>query len=152
MEIWKDIKGYEGKYQVSNRGRVKSLQRKKECRVNGGTIAVITVPERILKQWRRSNYLLVDLWDNKKRDVRSVHHLVFEAFIGKIEESMMIHHKDENKFNNSVENLEMLSCQTHNRIHHCGRPSWNKGKRMPPEVHKKAWETRRKRKLLNDER
>ena len=143
MEIWKDIIGYEGKYQVSNLGRVKSLKRHRRCRVHGGTVAVMVVPEKILKQWKRSSYFLVDLWKDTKRDVRSVHVLVYEAFVDKIKDKMMIHHKDENKFNNVPENLEMISCLTHNRIHHGGKPSWNKGKKMPPEVYKKMWTTRR---------
>ena len=143
MEVWKDILGYSGKYQVSNKGNVKSVARKRTCRVNGGTIAEMKVPEKILKKWKRSCYFLVDLWNGSKRDTRSVHILVYEAFVGKIKKGMMIHHKDENKLNNDVENLEMLSCLTHNRIHHGGKPSWNKGKKTPPEVHQKAWATRR---------
>lgn len=143
MEEWKDIEGYEGKYQVSNKGRVKSVERRRECIVNGGSLAIMKVPERILKQWKRNKYFLVDLWNKSKRDVRCIHVLVYETFCGKIEKGMIIHHKDENKLNNSVENLEMLSCQTHNRIHHGGKASWNKGLKMPPEIHKKAWATRR---------
>jgi len=143
-EEWRDIKGYEWKYQVSNYGEVKSIKRKRKCRVHGGTIAVMSVPERILKQWKRSTYFLVDLWKETKRDVRSVHYLVYEAFVGDVQDGMMIHHKDENKYNNTPENLEMISCLAHNRIHHCGKPSWNKGKKMPPEVYVKMWETRRR--------
>lgn len=142
-EVWKDIIGYEGKYQVSNIGRVKSLERKRQCRVNGGTIATMTVPEKILKQWQRSSYFLVDLWNKTKRDVRSVHILVYEAFFGKIPEGYIVHHKDENKFNNCVENLEYLSYTAHNRIHHAGKPSWNKGLKMPPDAYIKMWATRR---------
>lgn len=143
-EIWKDVAGYEGKYQVSNKGRVKSVERKRFSRVHGGTIAVMTVPEKILKQWKRSTYLLVDLWRESKRDIRSVHWLVYEAFVGNTKKGMMIHHKDENKYNNTPENLEMVSCLTHNRIHFCGKAPWNKGKKMPPEISKKMWETRRR--------
>ena len=105
-EIWKDIVGYEGKYQISNKGNVKSVARKRTCRVNGGTIAEMKVPEKILKKWKRSCYFLVDLWNGSKRDTRSVHILVYEAFVGKIKKGMMIHHKDENKLNNDVENLK----------------------------------------------
>lgn len=117
MEIWKDIIGYEGKYQVSNLGRVKSLKRHRYCRVHGGTVAVMVVPERILKQWKRSRYLLVDLWNEKKRDVRSVHVLVYEAFVGKIKEGMVIHHKDRNRFNNDVENLIIMGVVEHAKWH-----------------------------------
>lgn len=144
-EEWRDIRGYEGKYKISNCGKVKSVARKRICRVNGGTMAVMSVPERTLKQWKRSSYFLVDLWNESKRDVRSIHYLVYEAFVGDIKDGMMIHHKDENKYNNTPENLEMVSCLTHNRIHHGGKPSWNKGKKMPPEVYVKMWETRRRK-------
>lgn len=146
QEQWKDIKGYEGLYQVSNTGRVRSVERTRQCRVNGGTIATMRVPAKILKQWKRSSYLLVDLWKDSKRDVRSVHYLVYEAFVGPIAKGLFIHHKDENKHNNNYSNLEMMSCLTHNRTHHAGKPSWNKGLKMSPEVYKKAWETRRRNK------
>lgn len=127
MEKWKDIKGYEGKYQVSDQGNVKSLDRFEKTKIRG------TMTERkrkgsILKKWKRSNYFLVDLWKDGKRDIRSVHILVFETFSGKIEKGFFIHHKDENKENNTLENLEKVSVLEHNRIHHAGRPSWNKGK------------------------
>ena len=113
------------------------------CRVNGGKVAEMKVPEKILKQWKRSTYLLVDLWDKAKRDIRSVHCLVYEAFIGDIGKDMIIHHKDENKSNNTPENLVMMTCQTHNKLHHVGKAPWNKGKKLNPETLKKAWATRR---------
>lgn len=144
QEQWRDIKGYEGLYQVSNTGRVRSVERTRQCRVNGGTIATMRVPAKILKQWKRSSYLLVDLWKDSKRDVRSVHVLAYEAFVGPVEKGLMIHHKDHNKFNNNYNNLMMMSYDTHNKLHHAGKSSWNKGLKMSPEVHKKVWETRRK--------
>lgn len=143
---WKDIKGYEGKYQVSDTGLIKSLERTRKSRIKGGKVVVIKVHSRLLKQWKRSNYLLVDLWNDSNRDVRSVHVLVYEAFKGPIKKGLYVHHKDENKLNNAVENLEAVSCEAHNRIHHSGKPSWNKGKKMPPELYKKMWETRRRNK------
>lgn len=143
---WKDIKGYEGIYQVSDEGHVRSVERFRTCKVKGNKIAIMKVPSRVLKQWRRSSYNLVDLWKDSKRDVRSVHILVYEAFVEPVKEGFIVHHKDSNKFNNAVSNLEMMSYETHNRIHHSGKPSWNKGRKTPPEVHKKAWETRRRNK------
>ena len=142
MEVWKDIEGYEGKYQVSNTGIVKSLSRTRECKVNGGTIAKMTVPEKELKQWKRGNYLLVDLWNESKRDIRSVHVLVYETFVKKVDEGNFVHHKDENKENNSLENLVEMSALEHNQHHHCGKESWNKGVKANPESIKKQWETR----------
>ena len=142
-EVWKDIKGYEGLYQVSNLGRVKSLARKHILRI-WGKDCLRKQPERILKQWKRSSYLLVDLWKDGKRDVQSVHHLVFNTFNGENVGDFFIHHKDENKFNNNLDNLELMSVLEHNRLHHGGKPSWNKGLKMPPEIFTKMWETRRR--------
>lgn len=140
-EIWKDIDGYKGKYQVSNLGRVKSLERTRQCRTKDGLLTM-KIPQRLLKQWKRSQYFLVDLWQDSKRDVRSVHALVYEAFIGKIEPGNYIHHIDRNKENNFWGNLEQLSMKKHNEIHHKGHIPWNKGMKMNPESHKKQWETR----------
>lgn len=146
-EVWKDIEGYEGLYQVSNLGRVKSLARKHLLKINGKD-CFRKQPERILKQWKRTSYFIVDLWKNGKRDVRSVHYLVYEAFNSKNDGDFFIHHKDENKNNNCVNNLELMTVLDHNRLHHGGKPTWNKGMKMPPEIFVKMWETRR-RKLQN---
>lgn len=130
-EVWKEIEGYEGLYEISSHGRVKSKKKSEE---------------RFLKPWKRSNYLLVDLWLSGRRDVRSIHVLVHQAFNADIPEGFCIHHKDGNKFNNHKDNLEAVSYTTHNMTHHGGKTSWNKGLKMPPEIHKKAWETRRRNK------
>ena len=67
--IWKDVKDYEGLYQVSDSGLVRSHKK-------------------ILKQWKRSKYLLVDLWKNGIRDVRSVHVLIYETLINLLQKDM----------------------------------------------------------------
>jgi hypothetical protein len=141
-EIWKDIKGYEGLYQVSNLGRVKSLERYHQTKIRGKE-CLRHQKERIMKQWKRSSYWLVDLWDKGKRDIRSIHHLVFETFNDRQIGGFFVHHKDENKNNNCVDNLELMSVLEHNQHHHGGKPSWNKGLKMPPEVFVKMWNTRR---------
>ena len=92
-EIWKDIKGYEGLYQVSSLGRVKSLSRK-------------TTKGKILKQTRFRNYLGVILSKNNIKKVRNVHRLVAETFIPNPNNYPQVNHKDENPRNNSVSNLE----------------------------------------------
>lgn len=92
QEVWKDIKGYEGLYQISNLGRVKSLNYMK------------TGKEKILKPVRTPDgYLKVNLYSDKCYTKR-IHRLVAENFldIPKLE----INHLDGNKENNSVENLE----------------------------------------------
>jgi len=115
-EQWKYISGYKDRYQISNFGRVKSLPFWKE----NGKFSHMT-KEKILKQWKRSRYLLVDFWNNGIRDVRSIHVLVYETFLGKIPENHLVHHKDHDKFNNSVDNLEVMTSLEHNRHHIKGR-------------------------------
>jgi hypothetical protein len=95
MEIWKDIEGYEGKYQVSSCGRVKSLNYNKTGR------------EQILEPIKFSNgYLLVCLYKNGKGKYKLIHRLVAEAFIPNPKNLPYVNHKDENKENNRVDNLE----------------------------------------------
>lgn len=91
-EVWKDISGYEGLYQVSNFGRVKSLK----CR-----------REKILKlEKTKDNYLTIRLSKDKTRKHIGVHRLVAQAFISNPDNLSQVNHKDENKENNFVENLE----------------------------------------------
>lgn len=91
-EIWKDIKGYEGLYQVSNWGRIKSIRFGKE---------------RIMKLCPdRYGYLYIVLYKNNIKKAYRVHRLVAEAFIDNTDNLPCVNHKDENKQNNNVENLE----------------------------------------------
>lgn len=117
---WRDIAGYKGRYQVSNTGLVKSCEHYHPTVIRGKHV-LRHRKEQLLKQWKRSRYLLVDLWADGERDVRSVHILVYEAFCGAIPEDYQVHHKDNNRFNNCVENLECLTARDHVRIHHYKR-------------------------------
>ena len=101
MEIWKDIAGYEGLYKVSNRGRVKSLGRKK-----GGGLC-----DGYIGNEDKQGYIRVTLSKNGKTKNFQVHRLVAEAFLDKIEGKNVINHKDENPSNNNVENLEWFTAK-----------------------------------------
>ena len=104
-EIWKDIEGFEGMYQVSNMNRVKSLERT----VRNGR-GYRTVPERILKpEKNRYGYLQVNLWKDGKMKMYLVHRLVASAFLENPMGYTEINHKDEDKTNNVVSNLEWCS-------------------------------------------
>lgn len=102
-EEWGDVVGYEGRYQVSSMGRVKSLERTfidKSGRKQ-------TVKERILKPGMdRGGYLIVDLCDGGKRKRFKVHRLVCQAFHDNPENKPYVNHIDENKTNNAASNLE----------------------------------------------
>ena len=104
VEIWKDIKGYEGKYQISNLGRVKSLKR--NIKPTAPYQKSKTCKERILKDCVGSHgYKHVSL-EGKKH---CIHRLVATAFTENNENYNCINHKDGNKLNNSIDNLEWCS-------------------------------------------
>ena len=106
-EIWKDIEGFEGYYMVSNLGRVKSLER---TVWNKGTGYYMTVHERILKLCDNGDgYLRVQLCKEGKGEMYLVHQLVGQAFLENPEGYTELNHKDENKQNNIVSNLEFCS-------------------------------------------
>lgn len=110
-EIWKGIYGYEGKYQVSNLGRIKSLSRK---RWNGFTYA--NKKEQILKpRLKQHGYLRVCLYDGNRnsKDVE-IHRLVAQAFIPNPNNLPCVNHKDENPQNNKVLNLEWCDYKYNN--------------------------------------
>lgn len=103
MEEWRDIKGYEGLYQVSNEGRVKSLNR--EITYKDGRNKIL--PERILRNFLSDlGYYHVMLSKNGAPKMYKVHRLVAKAFIPNPDNLPMINHKDENPRNNKVNNLE----------------------------------------------
>ncbi|WP_063601257.1 NUMOD4 domain-containing protein [Clostridium coskatii] len=101
-EIWKDIAGYEGYYQVSNSGKIRSVNRiiiysdGRIFRYNG----------RDLKTTLNKGYVNVKLSKHSKVETFKVHRLVAEAFISNPLNLPQINHKDENKTNNNVDNLE----------------------------------------------
>lgn len=102
VEEWRDIPGYEGLYQASNLGRVKSL-----ARLRTGIQAGYKLPERILKQnVDRIGYKFCGLYKSGKVKTVRVHRLVALAFLPNPCDFPVINHKDENKTNNSVSNLE----------------------------------------------
>ena len=103
IEVWKDIDGYEGNYQISSFGRVKSTQRTRKSK--GGTIA--KMQERILKQkTSKCGYLVVGLCFEAKKHHHSVHKLVANAFINNREQKPTVNHIDGDKRNNKTSNLE----------------------------------------------
>lgn len=111
QEIWKDIEGYEGRYQVSNKGRVKSLPKTTQSVFNG-VICTREYPERILtpidtKSDTSKGYVRVHIGSGHgKRVLKLIHRLVASAFIPNPNNFRVVNHKDEDKTNNNVNNLE----------------------------------------------
>lgn len=107
-EIWKDIVGYEGLYQISNYGRVKSVTRKVNCR--NGTIK--TISEKILaSNPNNRGYYSVQLCYNSLPVRYLVHRLVANAFIPNPDNKEQVNHIDEDKANNSVDNLNWMTAK-----------------------------------------
>lgn len=95
MEIWKDIEGYGGTFQVSNLGRVKTFNYR-----NTGV-------EKVLKPKKHNKgYLQVQLMKGDMNKMFTIHRLVAQAFIPNPDNLPFVNHKDENKTNNCVDNLE----------------------------------------------
>ena len=103
MEVWKDIKDYEGIYQVSNRGNIRSLDR--EVVYSNGTVRNHKGVE-MKPSIDKDGYLRVNLSRNGKKSRFFIHRLVGMAFIPNEEDKPAINHKDGVKDNNEVSNLE----------------------------------------------
>ena len=136
-EIWKDIKGFEGKYQVSNLGNVKSLPK---YTYSKGYPQLRK--EKILKPaktGKHRNYLAVGLNDGKHY---KVHRLVADAFIPNPNNYPQVNHKDENPLNNCVDNLEWCTNQYNTK--YSARP-------FTDEHRRKLSEAKKGRKQIKDE-
>lgn len=107
-EIWKDIPDYEGLYQVSDLGRVKSLKRWINNKTNGGYF----IEEKILKQGvSENNYNIVSLCRGGKCVTKKVHSLVAIAFLNHSPNGYkkVVDHIDNDKSNNKLNNLQLIT-------------------------------------------
>lgn len=98
LEIWRDIKDYEGLYQVSNLGNVKSIRKTRKGTSNKENI--------VLKLIDKDGYKVVNLYNKSNRKLFRVHRLVAEAFINNIDGKPHINHLNGIRNDNRVENLE----------------------------------------------
>ena len=97
IEIWKDIEGYEGLYQVSDQGRIKSLPRK-------GTSGKILLPQK-----DKDGYCILILFKNGKHKNQKIHRLVAQAFIPNPDSLSEVNHINEDKTDNRACNLNWMS-------------------------------------------
>lgn len=94
MEIWKPVPNYEGLYEVSNFGNVRSIYRYKK----------------VLKPMlSNTGYKRVDLFKNKKKQQVSIHRLVAKVFVANPYNKPFVNHKDETRYNNNADNLEWVT-------------------------------------------
>lgn len=118
MEIWKPIQGYEGQYEVSNCGRVKSLERWSTDK-NGAKRPVhektLTLHKsKVTTRHPRARYH-VELWRCNRRRVPSIHRLVAMYFIPNPEGKPQVNHIDGDPSNNNVANLEWVTSSENNK-------------------------------------
>lgn len=112
-EIWKDIVDFEDKYQVSNLGKVRSKTREVNTKGNGTR----TVKGKVLKQQiNHRGYSIIGLSSGSSVKSKTIHQLVFAAFTSNFSYGTELNHKDGNKQNNALTNLE-LSGSSHNQLH-----------------------------------
>lgn len=101
-EIWKDINGYEGKYKVSNFGRILSYAQKKDGKITEGYT-------------NKKGYKTIYLYDKPQHGKwHKIHRLVADAFLDNPNNLPQVNHKDENKSNNRVSNLEWCTNEYNN--------------------------------------
>ena len=111
-EIWRDIEGYNGLYQISNLGRVKSLEKK--CLSKNGKYRINK--EKILKLYTNSKdgYIRVGLWKNNKHHSFTLHKIVAQTFIDNYDNKPCIDHINGDRTDNRVENLRWVTHKENN--------------------------------------
>jgi len=134
IEIWHPCAGYETHYEVSNLGNVRSIERMVNNRLNTG---LRKSPQKVLKQGKsKSGYYIVSFCVDGVKSNQTVHRLVARAFITNESNKPQVNHKDGNKLNNHLDNLEWVTV-SENGLHAyrvLGISAWNKGKKLNAKV------------------
>lgn len=131
-EIWKDIPNYEGLYQASNLGRIRSLLREWKQKHYSGINSHYKKEGKIMKLRERNGngYLYVALTKNKKQKKYLVHRIIAKTFLKRKESENYINHLDCNKKNNRIDNLEWCT-QSHNIKY-----AYDNKTKIPPHMRK----------------
>lgn len=135
-EIWKDIPNYEGMYQISNFGNVRSLDRVIYANKGNPKRNMFSKGKILINHVSNTGYYRAKLCKNQKRKMFFVHRLVAEAFIPNPENKPQVNHIDGNRLNNHVENLEWATMSEN--VLHAYNTGLNYGLRGDLSPHKKA--------------
>ena len=111
-EVWKDVIGFEGLYQVSNWGRAKSMPRMVSWR---GRIPGVILKKRFIKSGSKLIYNSLCLWKDGVASYHLLHRLIAKAFIPNPENKPQVNHKDLDTLNNNSANLEWTTCLENHR-------------------------------------
>lgn len=118
-EIWKAVEGYGGNYQVSSLGRIRSIDRAVKQKNKYGKDGIHRYKGNMLKLFPdKDGYLLCTFRYRQSQKQVRVHRIVAEAFLPRIEGKNVVNHKDGDKTNNAIENLEWCTVLENNR-HRC---------------------------------
>jgi hypothetical protein len=131
-EIWRDIPNYEGLYQASNLGRIRSLPREWEQKHYSGINSHYNKESQIMKlcEYNKNGYLYISLTKNKKAKKHLVHRLIAETFLIRRNNENYINHLDCDKKNNKLDNLEWCT-QSHNIQY-----AYDNNTKIPPHMRK----------------
>lgn len=142
-ELWRNIKDFEGCYQVSNYGRVKNLER-----LVWNRFAYVKIPERILTaRYTKKGYVVYILQANDKKISKKAHWLVLETFVKNVDNKSQINHKNTIKDDNRLFNLEY--CTNQENVKHAFENGLHKGKHRIYKYNKKQLtEEERKQKQI----
>lgn len=131
IEIWHPCAGYETHYEVSNLGNVRSIERMVNNRLHNG---LRKSPQKLLKAGKsKAGYFIVSFCVDGVKSNQTVHRLVARAFIPNETNKPQVNHKDGNKLNNHIDNLEWVTV-SENGLHAyrvLGLSAWSKGKKLP---------------------
>ena len=134
-EIWRPVAGHDG-YEVSDRGRVRSIERTVPRRSG----RIMTVPARVLTLRMWGPYLRVSLWSDGRETALTVHRLVAETFIGAAEAGQVVRHLNGDSTDNRAENLAYgtqrdnnLDTVTHGRHRNASKTHCKHGHEFTPE-------------------
>ena len=134
IEEWKPIRGFEGLYEVSNHGRVRTLDGWKDWATRCGNPGRRFVRGKILiPQLKNSRYLFIILHNRDTYRIVTIHRLVAETFVPNPNNLNVVNHKDENKLNNISSNLEWCTYDYNNSYGTARERSRKKHKSIPVE-------------------